>query len=225
MYCEDKHMTERRLPTYVHNQRAQPLVPLASRYPEHFTMSDQTASPPQHPSSQQPQQTPPPQELWFRVFKPELDSVAYDPLDPTKRYHTGIFVLTNPSLGTGTMFQVTGDVISQSGMKYEEKLNYRPGSEAPLHASTQIGVVSKADFDRGVVGRILSALPTPSKQQGLNFWEKDSRTGRYEIIWTKEDGELYGDGEMRRPVFKCNEWTGGFAIPALRDAGVLRDAM
>jgi hypothetical protein len=99
-------------------------------------MSDQDASPPQHPSSQQPQQTPPPQEPSFRVFKPELNSVAHDPLDPAKRYHTGIFVETNPSLGTGTMFQVTGDVISQSGMRYEEKPNYLPGSEAPLYAST-----------------------------------------------------------------------------------------
>jgi hypothetical protein len=187
-------------------------------------MSNQFASPPQHPSSQQLQQTPP-QSPYFRVFKPELDSVAHDPLDPAKRYHTGIFVETNPSLGTGTLFQVTGDIISSSGMKYEEKTNYLPGSEAPLHASTLIGVTSKADFDRGVVGRILSALPTPSKQQGLNFWAKDSRTGRHEVVWTKENGELYGDGEVRRRVFKCNEWTGEVAVPALRGAGVLRDAM
>jgi hypothetical protein len=86
-------------------------------------------------------------------------------------------------------------------------------------------VISKPDFDRGVVGRSLSGLPTPSKQQGLNFWETDPKTGRHEVIWTKENGELYGAGEVRRPVFKCGEWTGEFAIPALGDAGVLRDAM
>ena len=184
-------------------------------------MSNQAFSSPQHTPSQQSQHQPT-QELSFRVFKPELDSVAHDPLDPTKRYHDGIFVETNHSLGTGTMFQVTGDVISQNGMRYEERVDYRPGSEAPLHRLTQIGVISKADFDAGVVGRILSGLPTPSKQQGLNFWEKDSKTGRHELIWTKENGEPYGPGETRRPTFKCNEWTSQYAIPALRNAGVLR---
>jgi hypothetical protein len=99
-----------------------------------------------------------------------------------KRYHTSIFVKTNPSQGSGTMFQVTGDVISQNGMRYEERVDYLPGSEAPLHRSTLIGVISKSDFDRGIVSKILRALPTPSKQQGLNFWEKDPQTGRHEFI-------------------------------------------
>jgi hypothetical protein len=190
-------------------------------------MSNQNSLSPQYTSSQQyassqQWQHQPTQELSFRVFKPELDSVAHDPLDPTKRYHDGIFVKTNQSLGIGTMFQVTGDVISQNGMRYEERVDYRPGSEAPLHRLTQISVISKADFDAGVVGRILSGLPTPSKQQGLNFWEKDSKTGRHELIWTKENGDPYGPGETRRPTFKCNEWTSQYAIPALRNAGVLR---
>jgi hypothetical protein len=185
-------------------------------------MSNSKTSPTQHASSQQPQQTQSP-EPFFRVFTPELDSVAHDPLDPAKRYHTGIFILTIPSLGTGTMFQVTGDIISQNGMRYEEKSDYLPGSEAPLHRSILIGVISKTDFDRGVVSTILSSLPTPSKQQGLNFWNKDPQTGRHELIWTKANGDPYGPGETRRPTFKCNEWTSQYAIPALRDAGVLRD--
>jgi hypothetical protein len=173
-------------------------------------------------SSQQLQQTQSP-EPFFRVFTPELDSVAHDPLDLSKRYHTGVFALTNPTLGTGTMFQVIGDIISQSGMRYEERIDYLPGSEAPLHRSALIGVISKTDFDRGVVSTILKALPTPSKQQGLNFWEKDPQTGRHELIWTKANGDPYGPGETRRPTFKCNEWTSQYAIPALRDARVLRD--
>jgi hypothetical protein len=185
-------------------------------------MPNQRDSPPQHMSSQQLQQTQSPGPF-FRVFTPELDSVAHDPLDPPKRHHTGIFILTNPSLGTGTMFQVTGDVISQNGMRYEEKADYLPGSEAPLHRSTLIGVISKSDFDREVVSTILSSLPTPSKQQGLNFWEKDPQTSRHELIWTKANGDPYSPGETRRPTFKCNEWTSQYAIPALRDARVLRD--
>lgn len=122
------------------------------------------------------------------------------------------------------MYQVTGDVISQSGMRYEEKPNYLPGSEAPLHRLTPIGVISEADFDRGVVSTILSSLPTPSKQQGINFWEKDPQTGRHELIWTREDGEPYGPSETRRPTFKCNEWTSQYAVPELRRANVLRDS-
>lgn len=125
-------------------------------------MSIHKSSLPQYTHSQQSQQQST-QEMSFRVFRPELDSVAHDPLDPAKQYHDGIFVETDQSLGTGTMFQVTGDVISQNGMRFEERVDYLPGSEAPLHRSTQIGVISKADFDRGVVSRILSSLPTPSK--------------------------------------------------------------
>jgi hypothetical protein len=159
------------------------------------------------------------------VFTPELDSVAHDPLGPEKRYHTGIFVETNRSLGTGTLFQVTGDILGQNGMRYEEKPNYLPGSEAPLHRSTFIGVISKSDFDRGVVGIILSSLPTPTKQQGHNFWEKDPQTGRHKLIWTRQNGDRYGPGEARRATFKCNEWTSQHAIPALRDADVLKDSM
>jgi len=185
-------------------------------------MSNSKTSPTQHASSQQPQQTQSP-EPFFRVFTPELDSVAHDPLDPPKRHHTGIFIRTNPSLGAGTMFQVTGDIISQNGMRYEEKSDYLPGSEAPLHSSILIGVISRTDFDRGVVSTILKALPTPSKQQGLNFWETDPQTGRHELIWTKANGDPYGPGETRRPTFKCNEWTSQYAIPALRDARILRD--
>jgi hypothetical protein len=191
-------------------------------------MSTQNDSPPQYTPSlqqQQQQQHTPSQEPFFKVFTPELDSVAHDPLDPAKRYHTGIFIQTDPSLGTGTMFQVTGDVISQNGMRYEERVDYLPGSEAPLHRSTLIGVMLKCDFDRGIASTIVSSLPTPSKQQGLNFWEKDPQTGRHELIWTKENGDPYGPGETRRPTFKCNEWTSQYAVPALRDAGVLRDSM
>jgi hypothetical protein len=113
------------------------------------------------------------------------------------------------------MFQVTGDVINQSGMSYEERFDYLAGSEALLHRLMPLGVMSKADFDRGVVGTTLRALPTPSKP----------RTGRHELIWTKENGDPYGPGETRRPAFMCNEWTSHYAIPTLRDAHVLRDSM
>jgi hypothetical protein len=54
--------------------------------------------------------------MMYKVYKPELDSVAPDPLDPVKRYHDGVFVESIPSTEQGTLFHVTGDIISASGM-------------------------------------------------------------------------------------------------------------
>jgi hypothetical protein len=157
---------------------------------------------------------------WYRVFQPELDTVAFDPLDPAKRYHTGIFVETEQELDKGTLFHVTGDVIAGSGMIYEERDNYAPTKEEHFVRSPQIGWILKTDYHSGRFSNILRALPRPTKQQGLNFWKPDPNHRRTEIIWTKENGEPYGPGEERRPVMKCNEWTEQLAIPKLRAEGV-----
>ncbi|SMR50229.1 unnamed protein product [Zymoseptoria tritici ST99CH_3D1] len=136
---------------------------------------------------------------FYRAFRPELDSVAHDPLDPAKRYHDGVFVETDRTNGTGTMFHVTGDIIAQSGMRYEEKENWAPGQSARLHRITPIGFVLEDDVDSDKISSVLRSLPTPTKQQGVNFWKRSSEPGAIEIIWTKEDGEPYGAGEGRRP--------------------------
>ncbi|EGE08924.1 hypothetical protein TEQG_07879 [Trichophyton equinum CBS 127.97] len=159
----------------------------------------------------------PGEEEWYRVYKPGLDTAAFDPLDPEKRYHEGILVETKPGYGKGTLFHVTGDIIAASGMRYEEREFDREMESEYLHNFPQIGLVSRADFHSGKVGAILKELPRPTKQQ------VDPTTGRHEIIWTKQDGERYGPDEQRRPIFKCNEWTRQYAIPALREAGVLLD--
>ncbi|GBF59831.1 hypothetical protein TMEN_2226 [Trichophyton mentagrophytes] len=165
----------------------------------------------------------PREEEWYRVYKPGLDTAAFDPLDPEKRYHEGILVETKPGYGKGTLFHVTGDIITASGMRYEEREFDREMESEYLHNFPQIGLVSRADFHSGKIGAILKELPRPTKQQGINFWEVDPTTGRHEIIWTRQDGERYGPDEQRRPIFKCNEWTRQYAIPALREAGVLLD--
>ncbi|PGG96867.1 hypothetical protein AJ79_09429 [Helicocarpus griseus UAMH5409] len=160
----------------------------------------------------------------YRVFQPTFDSVAHDPLDPQKRYHEGIFIETDQTTELGTLFHVTGDIIAKNGMYYEERgPNYHPNESAHLHSNPQIGWVLADDFHSGRISAILKALPTPPKQQGLNFWEMDPRGEMTPYIWTKQDGERYGPDEERPPVFKCNEWTNQYALPALRDAGVLRD--
>lgn len=169
--------------------------------------------PPANPTTQAKQ--------YYRALKPELDTVAHDPLDPPKRYHDGIFIETDPATGLGTLFNVTGDIIAASGMRYEVKESWTPGQDGPVHRITQLGWVRRADFDSGAVGEVLRGLPKPTRQQGINFWEVDAGTGRHELVWTKESGELYGPGEKKRAVFKCNEWTAEYAIPALRSSGIL----
>ncbi|RDW90430.1 uncharacterized protein DSM5745_02205 [Aspergillus mulundensis] len=163
------------------------------------------------------------QETHYRVFIPQIDSVAFDPLDPPKRYHEGIFVTTNDRERTGTLFHVTGDVIAAGGMRYEAKDGYDPLSSRHFHAMPFVGWVRKDDYHSGRIDSVLRALPRPTKQQGLNFWQKkEDPTEETEMIWTKQNGDPYKPGEPRRPIFKCNEWTHQYAVPALRNAGILR---
>ncbi|KAI1937896.1 hypothetical protein LOZ52_006656 [Ophidiomyces ophidiicola] len=162
------------------------------------------------------------QQEYYKVFTVELDTAAFDALDPVKRYHEGIFVQLYPDENMGPLFHVTGDIISALGMRYERRDNFFPDKTTHLHRYLQIGWARKADFDLGSFDNILQALPRPTRQQGINFWEKDPVTNRHEIIWVRQDGERYEPGEVRRPIFKCNEWVHQHAIPALRNAGVLR---
>jgi hypothetical protein len=162
------------------------------------------------------------QSDWYAVFNPSFDTVAFDPLDPQKRYHEGIFVEDNPETQKGIMFHVTGDIIAASGMRFELKIGYAAWASVHLHSYPQIGWVRRADFESGRIEAMLRALPTPTRQQGLNFWGKGPSSGYHEYIWTKENGEPYGPGEQRRPIIKCNEWTHQLAIPALINAGILR---
>ncbi|KGO73505.1 hypothetical protein PITC_044240 [Penicillium italicum] len=153
-----------------------------------------------------------------KVFTPEFDTVAHDPLDPPKRYHTGIFIETDPGTLRGELFHVTGDIIAGSGMRFEVKDSYVPGASRHFLRTTEIGWIHKADYPR--IKDILGALPKPTKQQGIDFWSKDPAK-RNKLTWTKQDGELYGPDEQRRPIMKCNEWTHQLAIPKLRHEGIL----
>ncbi|KAK2800969.1 hypothetical protein FQN50_007944 [Emmonsiellopsis sp. PD_5] len=167
------------------------------------------------------------QQGWYPVYRPEFDTAAFGALDPVKRYHEGVFVELDATTHKGTLFHVTGDIISANGMYYEERKDYAPSLSEHLFRNTQIGWVRKDDIHSGKITAILRGLPTPPRQQGLDFWdkEKDPVTKQTKIIWMRQDGERYGPGEQRRPVFKCNEWIHQYAIPALRAAGVLHDSI
>ncbi|KAJ5767629.1 hypothetical protein N7533_000212 [Penicillium manginii] len=154
----------------------------------------------------------------YKVFTPEFDTVSHDPLDIPKRYHTGIFVETDPESQRGELFNVTGDIIANSGMRFEVKESYVPGADRYFHRTTQIGWIHKTDYP--IVKEILEALPRPTKQQGLDFWSKDPAQ-RNKMTWTKQNGDIYAPDEPRRPIVKCNEWTHQLAIPKLQDEGIL----
>jgi len=158
------------------------------------------------------------EDEWYRVSTPEFDTAAYDPLDPPKRYHTGIFIELNRQTQKGVMFHVNGDVIAKNGMRFEVRESFVPEEESYFYKSTTIGWIRKADFTR--LRDTLESLPRPSKQQGVDFWSKDPAK-RHKLTWTKENGDLYGPDEERRPIMKCNEWTHELAIPKLRQEGIL----
>ncbi|KAJ5737110.1 uncharacterized protein N7483_002235 [Penicillium malachiteum] len=148
-------------------------------------------------------------DLWYKVYTPEFDKVAYDPLDPPKRYHTGIFVERDTGSLQGEQFHVTGDIIARNGMRFEVKENYVPAASKYFHRTTHIGWIHKDDYP---------------KIRGLDFWSKDPAK-RNKLTWTKQNGDLYGPGEERRPIMKCNEWTHELAIPKLRSEGVLHSSI
>ncbi|KAJ9266340.1 hypothetical protein DTO212C5_6427 [Paecilomyces variotii] len=161
-------------------------------------------------------------EEWCKVSTPEFDTVAYDPLDPPKRYHTGVFVEINPETLEGDLYHVTGDIIAYSGMRFEVRQNFVPGASRFFYRTTHIGWIRKADYPR--IRGILEALPRPTKQQGIDFWSHDPAR-RNKLTWTKQNGDLYGPGEQRRPIMKCNEWTHQLAIPKLRSEGILHSSI
>ncbi|OQE73487.1 hypothetical protein PENNAL_c0087G03537 [Penicillium nalgiovense] len=109
------------------------------------------------------------QPQWCRVYDVQLDTAAPDPIDPVKRYHEGVFVESSSKTRDGTLFHVTGDLLAPSGMYYDERTRYRALESSHLHSYEQIGWVPSVDFQSGRIGDILRALPTPSKQQGINF--------------------------------------------------------
>jgi hypothetical protein len=64
------------------------------------------------------------------------------------------------------------------------------------------------------VDEVCRVQQSPGRQKAFNI-----RIGKTEPV--KADGTFYQHGELRKPLFKCTEWTEQLAIPALRDAGML----
>lgn len=110
-------------------------------------------------------------------------------------------------------------------MRFEERKDIAPALSAQFHDEIQIGYVARADFDTGKIGDVLRALPTPTKQQGIAFWNPSDPPGQIKLssFGQKRMESLMRlmKKEERRPIFKCNEWTER-AIATLRGQGILR---
>lgn len=148
----------------------------------------------------------------YRVFKVRTGPLLPDPDIPGTRYHTVLFIETNEDK-SGIRHHVTGDLVS--GMVYDTGPAERPEDLDTFHNKESIGSVLRSTYP-GAVDTVLKGLPPPHKQKAFN-----RETMRTEPV--KPDGTFYAPDEERLPLFKCTEWVEQKAIPALREAGVLRD--
>ncbi|KAI1770155.1 hypothetical protein F4818DRAFT_434108 [Hypoxylon cercidicola] len=140
------------------------------------------------------------QSNYYAVYKLRFNLAMQDPDVPGTRYHTVLFVETNPDK-SGRMYHVTGDITS--GMTFDTKSYHNPELSQNLHTK---------EF-------ILATVPAPEKQKAFNI-----RTMKTEPFKTWDPLTFYEPGEQRRPLFKCTEWTEQRAIPALKQAGLIISA-
>lgn len=99
---------------------------------------------------------------WYNVYTPEFDTAIDNGLDPAQRFHTGIFVETDPQNEADDFFHVKCDIISSKGMAFEAIPDYHPRTSNHLRKITQVGRIRKADYSRARV--ILEALPRPTNE-------------------------------------------------------------
>ncbi|KAJ5777810.1 hypothetical protein N7520_001056, partial [Penicillium odoratum] len=125
-------------------------------------------------ASHNPQHSPLPTPEQYKVFISELNTVAYDPLKPSKRSHTD-----------RRISKETSSTSMKRGIRFEVKVKYAPRACMHFHR-TEIGWIHKV---------ILQALPTPTKQQGIESWNNDPAK-RNKLAWTNENRELYGPEEQ-----------------------------
>ncbi|KAF3483494.1 uncharacterized protein GIQ15_02818 [Arthroderma uncinatum] len=154
------------------------------------------------------------EENFYPVYLLQENVAFPDPFFNEKRYHTGIFIETDPQSGTGAFHHVTGDIVSVQGMKYEVRpMSSPPESSEAFHAKTKLGRVRREDYP-ATFDEKLRGIPPPIRQRIFN-----PRTMTLEQC--KLDGTLYMPGESKPPYEKCTEWTNLKAIPALIEARIL----
>lgn len=147
----------------------------------------------------------------YRAFKTQDGPIMSDPDVAGPRYHTVVFVETQAN-GSGFVHHVIGDLVK--GMEYQRRRGDRPEESETFYRKDFLGTIAIEGYPQSVDG-LCKELPTPPPQKAFN-----SRTMRTEPI--KPNGAFYELDEPRAKLFKCTEWTEEHAIPALRQANVLR---
>ncbi|CAD6456280.1 dada3357-c803-4ca0-9520-94aecaf79a27-CDS [Sclerotinia trifoliorum] len=151
--------------------------------------------------------------LPHKIYKIQWYLAFQDPLMPqTTRYHTNLFIGTFPN-GSGTIYEVNGDIVSVNGMSYFQFPSPPPKSVESFYRSTLLGEVNTSDLHR--VTELLKGIPAPQRQRWFN-----PRSMKVEAC--KVDGSPYVVGDDVPPFWKCTEWTNGMAIPALWENGLIK---
>ncbi|KAJ9293160.1 hypothetical protein DTO271G3_8104 [Paecilomyces variotii] len=154
----------------------------------------------------------------YPVYKIKSNLAVQDPDMPQPRYHTIIFVETNPDrLGSGIKHHVTGDIVS--GMCYES-VHFNPNDPEifeSIHSKELVGYTAISAYPH-VWEQVLTNIPPPGKQKAFNVKTmKTEPVKSWDPIIT-----FYDPGEPRRQLMKCTEWTERLAIPALKSSGLIQ---
>jgi hypothetical protein len=141
-----------------------------------------------------------------QVFLVKFALPMQDPDLPSPRYHTTLFVETEPN-GNGTIHQVTGDIASSASMHYAPTPSEPPERMPEFHTSQILGVTPVSKHP-GEWQRALESILASPQQKAFN-------------IKTKTPLMFYEPGEPRRRLVKCTEWTMERAIPELKKEGLI----
>ncbi|KAF2107770.1 hypothetical protein BDV96DRAFT_294693 [Lophiotrema nucula] len=148
----------------------------------------------------------------YNVYRVEYRLGFQDPLmGPQTRFHNAIFVETEAN-GDGRVIQVGGDIVSASGMTFEEKLGKRPEEDESYQRKYFLGQIRASEYQNVV--QLLRTVRPPPRQRTYNIQAQAT-------VPCKPDGSLYGPGETPPPYRKCTEWTLQDAIPTLQSSGLL----
>ncbi|KZF19550.1 hypothetical protein L228DRAFT_241763 [Xylona heveae TC161] len=149
----------------------------------------------------------------YKVYKVQYRLGFQDPAFVETRYHTVVFVETDAD-GGGWTHEVTGDIVSTSGMVYQSNHGSAPDKSETYHQKLFLGWIAATEH-LTALDNLLRSLPPPPRQRWFN-----PKTMIYEQC--RPDGTLYGPNETRPPYRKCTEWTEQQAIPAMLECGLLR---
>lgn len=166
----------------------------------------------------------------YSVYLFRFKLALSDPDMPSPRYHTLLFVATEPEPGSepgtrrtgkGYTHEVTGDITSPQGMTYTQTHVQEDLSTTESFLSKELlGYTDAAAYLAGSWDRVLRNLPRPPQQKAFN--RVTMRTEPFKsleplVFYRPDEGR-----EVRRPLWKCTEWTLELAVLALRGSGLIQ---